>query len=361
MSTNEAPRGGFLKRAAGAWFAAQLITGVEAGFLTAGLVMGTDLSMGAALAIAVAVGLPLVPAQAWLLHRIRPIERLRALQGGRVTHEAAVGTGVVLGFVMSSPLVVVGTAIAAGLMLSVSWAIEAVARGTTDPTLFLEERMNAFRGMRDAPAWLTTTAGVVAMVALAALALAWMWVGRWIQGHQPQWREALALRKPMAVHLLAALVGGLSLGWLEVQPIGGSQWAQFGTTVIMVAAVPIAQELIFRGFIWDALVRWMPLWIVVVATTALSTVVHIGSSPFPTLVMMGLFLGILRVSTGSLLPGLAAHAISNALGVALAHTGARIPAATAASLAVLICLVAVVTFVVPKRPRARTRSGATLS
>lgn len=160
----------------------------------------------------------------------------------------------------------------------------------------------------------------------------------------PRWRAALALRpvRP-AVIALAVLSGGAlwaaSLGLLELQY---AVWAPppgyldefrrlhamlrphgFLDAVLSVIAIAVApavcEELLFRGFVLQALRSAMGAAAAVVVSAALFAAIHLDPSgggatlyrvPFAFLVGVGL--AVLRLRTGSLVPAMIAHAVVNA-------------------------------------------------
>ena len=78
-------------------------------------------------------------------------------------------------------------------------------------------------------------------------------------------------------------------------------------------AGPLAEELMFRGVIQTRLERAMPVWAAVVLQAVLFGVTHGTPVQMAYAFLMGLVFGLLRSRTGSILPGLAAHAAFNAM------------------------------------------------
>jgi membrane protease YdiL (CAAX protease family) len=121
-----------------------------------------------------------------------------------------------------------------------------------------------------------------------------------------------------------------------------------GTTLNAVAVVvlicvvaPLAEEFLFRGFIFGSLRRW-GFWPAAIITGVVFGAIHIGSAPIGFVVPLGFFgfgLCLLYERTGSLYPCIALHALNNsiALGASL-HYDWQIPVtmvgATAAALAI---------------------------
>lgn len=88
-----------------------------------------------------------------------------------------------------------------------------------------------------------------------------------------------------------------------------------------------AEELLFRGALWQELLVWFGLWPALVVSSALFSVAHFGSemSRFPRVAALyfvyGLLLGGLFIATDSLLAVMAAHAMYNFLAFAFITRG----------------------------------------
>lgn len=156
-------------------------------------------------------------------------------------------------------------------------------------------------------------------------------------------RDAFALRGAGARGLGAAVLGGLTVGlfpsWVAerlmalLPSLDGGMLTQINGMlaqgplpgrVLMLGAVvigaPVVEELMFRGFLWEAmraiggdLVAWL-------GTSALFAMYHVDPVHVIAVSITGLYLGWLRRVTGSIVPCMLAHFVNNALaaGVALA-------------------------------------------
>jgi membrane protease YdiL (CAAX protease family) len=96
-------------------------------------------------------------------------------------------------------------------------------------------------------------------------------------------------------------------------------WALIAPRALLLAAV--AEELLFRGVLFGWLCRHLPTWAVIAVTTALFAAEH---AYYPILLPIGLLAGLalgwLRARTGSVLPGMAFHVLTDALLFVLALT-----------------------------------------
>lgn len=87
------------------------------------------------------------------------------------------------------------------------------------------------------------------------------------------------------------------------QPWWGALWIELSAAVI---AVPIAEEVLFRGLLLAVLARRIGTAAAVVVSAGLFTLAH--DTYVVGIFASGLLYGLLRVYTGSLLPGLVVHA-----------------------------------------------------
>jgi membrane protease YdiL (CAAX protease family) len=86
--------------------------------------------------------------------------------------------------------------------------------------------------------------------------------------------------------------------------------------VAVAVAAPIAEEIVFRGYLFPALARWRGPWIGALLGAAVFGAAHCLVYPpqlLPLMAAFGFAACMLFWFTGSLLPGVALHAINNAL------------------------------------------------
>jgi CAAX protease family protein len=86
--------------------------------------------------------------------------------------------------------------------------------------------------------------------------------------------------------------------------------------VLVTVIAPIAEELLFRGYMFTALRTWRGPWVAAVLTGIAFGAVHVASAPVVFLVplaILGFLLCLLRWRTGSLLPCIGVHAFNNAI------------------------------------------------
>lgn len=179
---------------------------------------------------------------------------------------------------------------------------------------------------------LTLLAGLANLTALTPVAA----LGFWRSGEPP------ALGRPASVRLrfwpgvvLAAAGGTVVLGelanlmaWLVPLPaelanlfnqvtLGPPLVSLFTLAIV----APLTEETLFRGLFLRAFARRYGVWPALVLSSALFAFFHLNVWQALAAFFAGLYLGHLRLSTGSLWPPIVAHALFNGLPVALSASG----------------------------------------
>jgi membrane protease YdiL (CAAX protease family) len=191
--------------------------------------------------------------------------------------------------------------------------------------------------------------GVLSMVQIAGLALAAMLMASLLPTSGPA-VFALPLPGALARHLArqlairpahVALLGAAALGaltvwtfpsWIAAQllplmPEGTTSSLELLTRLLQTAApggkavlllaivvsAPLFEEVIFRGYLWSAISRAAPQWVALVLTTVLFAMYHVDPVHIVALLPTALFLGWLRLMSGSLWPSIVAHFVNNAV------------------------------------------------
>lgn len=92
---------------------------------------------------------------------------------------------------------------------------------------------------------------------------------------------------------------------------------EVGALVLGIAIIaPLAEELLFRGYLYDLLERRVGATPAVIVTAWLFALFHFSFVTFIPIFMMGLWMGHLRKRTGSILPSLVFHGSNNLLAIA---------------------------------------------
>ncbi len=147
--------------------------------------------------------------------------------------------------------------------------------------------------------------------------------GGWLQWRLRPWRSAFfqAVRGFLMVMPLVLLTGWLMVSLLGDQ--GGSNpllglvlsskdpWALlfFATTAVVLA--PLFEELVFRGVLLPVLAKSFGSGWGVFTSALVFGVAHLSVGELPPLFVLGLGLGLLRLSSGRLLPCVLMHALWN--------------------------------------------------
>lgn len=114
----------------------------------------------------------------------------------------------------------------------------------------------------------------------------------------------------------------------SVQPVlgqfaGGSPWQRILLAVCGIAISPVCEEVVFRKWLQDFLVRRTGLRAGIALTALVFVVLHLSWQAAPPLAILAVGLSIARIRTGSLIPCIVMHVLHNAsvflfLGLALA-------------------------------------------
>ncbi|HMV68430.1 MAG TPA: CPBP family intramembrane metalloprotease, partial [Myxococcota bacterium] len=234
------------------------------------------------------------------------------------------------------------TAVAAILIGLASGAASGLAAsGLGDPGAV--ER--AARSLSSSPAVLLGSL-VVQFPVMLGIAEGVRWLGdrEVLRREAVPWREAYAIRRAPIGAVGASLALGLTAGWfsgwvaqhmrellpgldlgageaIEALLLGGPVPARALGVLMIVGVAPVVEELVFRGFMWDALRLGAGDRAAWIGSSLLFAAYHMDPIQGTALVFTALVLGWVRWSTGSVLPGIGLHAVNNGLGVAAALAG----------------------------------------
>lgn len=159
-----------------------------------------------------------------------------------------------------------------------------------------------------------------------------------------RYRDAFAINRCSPRFIALGLVGGLFVGILPGQVVDdlhkrfpdldlgtldlitqlfaaaeGPSLALLCATLVIVA--PVTEELVFRGFLWNASARTLPPWAVWLTTSLLFSLYHMSLVQSLALLVTGSFIGFLRWTSGSIWPAIAAHGSNNLLATVAVWSG----------------------------------------
>jgi membrane protease YdiL (CAAX protease family) len=182
------------------------------------------------------------------------------------------------------------------------------------------------------PAVLNTVAGgiIYSISLLLVIGLPW-WIkknrttkeelglGRW-----PRWLDILLAPAGFFVYiLLSALFVFLAMQFLlfidfdQIQDTGYSQLNQHFefilAMVMLVFIAPVAEEVLFRGYLFGKLRAHVPVWLAILLTSLLFAVVHGAWNVGIDVFALSIVLCLLRVISGSLWPSILVHMMKNGL------------------------------------------------
>ena len=96
----------------------------------------------------------------------------------------------------------------------------------------------------------------------------------------------------------------------EFDVILQNRWGYFAIGLF----APVCEELVFRGAILRALLRWTPRhWLAIVISALLFALIHANPAQMPHAFLIGLLLGWLYYRTDSIVPGIVYHWVNNSI------------------------------------------------
>lgn len=125
----------------------------------------------------------------------------------------------------------------------------------------------------------------------------------------------------VAYLVLTAIITVLAMSFLtfvnydQVQDTGftnmGTQAEYILAFIMLVIVAPIAEELLFRGYVLGKLRKYAPLWIAILITSILFAIVHFAWNVGLDVFALSIVLCVLRVVSGSLWPSIMLHMLKN--------------------------------------------------
>jgi len=104
----------------------------------------------------------------------------------------------------------------------------------------------------------------------------------------------------------------------------GTSWESSKIEIVILfisiaVVTPIVEELMFRGYILDAISRKHSDWTAIIWSSILFGLIHIDPFTIGMAFIGGIFYGWIRIRTGSLLPAIAGHMMWNTLALVLTY------------------------------------------
>lgn len=210
--------------------------------------------------------------------------------------------------------VFVGFMVAQALVIGVLWALRLVGVSTA--------------GLNESVYATLVGALIYTLSLLVVLGLPWLVKRRNVSREElglqrlPTWLDILWAPAGAVVYvILTALVTAFAMAFLtfidysQAQDTGFSQLATRPEYLLaffsLVIVAPVAEEIIFRGYLFGKLRKHAPLWLAILITSALFAFVHgqwnVGLDVFA----LSIVLCLLRVVSGSLWPSILLHMLKN--------------------------------------------------
>ena len=176
----------------------------------------------------------------------------------------------------------------------------------------------------------TTIAAVIYIITLlVVIGLPWL-----VKKYRTTSKEIGIDFSPRWIHLLIAPVGFVAYVFISyiltslamrtpfyetnsVQDIGFANLSQGFEYILafitLVIIAPVAEEILFRGYLLAKLRKHVPIWVAVLITSLLFAVVHLSFNVGVDVFALSLVLCFLRIKTGSLWPSIILHMIKNGI------------------------------------------------
>lgn len=197
--------------------------------------------------------------------------------------------------------------------------------------LFLLARMNvSFAGINES----VLQAGVAALVYVLALVIV-VGVPWWVKKYKTTKEDIGLQRLPLWRELLAAPIGfiayvitsGIVISTLanyvpafdvqQAQDVGFDQltyrYEYILAFITLVIVAPVAEEILFRGYLYGKLKKYTFRWVAIILTSALFGLAHGQWNVAVDTFILSIALCLLRDLTGSLWPAIILHMIKNGL------------------------------------------------
>jgi len=140
----------------------------------------------------------------------------------------------------------------------------------------------------------------------------------------PTWTDIVITPAGLIVYLILSSVLMLVLTkifpWIninQVQDVGFNNLSQryefILAFVTLVVIAPVAEELLFRGYLFGKLKKYVPVWVAILATSLVFGAVHGQWALAIDTFALSAILCLLRQTTGSLWPSILLHMTKNAI------------------------------------------------
>lgn len=126
------------------------------------------------------------------------------------------------------------------------------------------------------------------------------------------------------IYLILSVIVMTLVKWLipiidlnQVQDVGfsalSSRYEYMLAFLALVVIAPIAEEVLFRGYLYGKLRQYVPIWASVIVTSLLFALVHLQWNVAIDVFVLSVILCLLREKTGSISSSIIVHMIKNAI------------------------------------------------
>ena len=185
--------------------------------------------------------------------------------------------------------------------------------------------------------------GAVLVATLSFQGVAWALIGVFLWQHNLDWREVFGLRDPrlprvlgravLTVTILLPVLWAMQsvsvwiltrLGWppddqaaVQLFENAHTVWGRLYMGLFAVVLAPVAEEFVFRGMLFPFVKQLGFPRLAWLGVSGLFALIHLDAAIFIPLFVLALSLTWLYVKTGNLLAPITAHAVFNAVNLAL--------------------------------------------